>query len=180
MITNGFKYLYLLFAVGIVLVGFNLSGEMSDGGGYNFGDKNLHSTSPYSLQVYTSIEKYSKQYDIPKYIAYNIAYLETTYQGPFDWRYHGKLTSYVGAKGPMQIMPKTADWITGKNITQKELLHNIDLNVKISMKLLHKLRKQYNDWGLICGYYNTGYPRVNDYARFCVNNKDYQKNWVGY
>jgi hypothetical protein len=54
------------------------------------------------------------------------------------------------------------------------------LNVKISMKLLHKLRKQYNDWGLICGYYNTGYPRVNDYARFCVSNKDYQKNWVGY
>ena len=80
----------------------------------------------------------------------------------------------------MKIMPKTANWITGKNITKKELLHNIDLNVKISMELLHKLSKQYKDWAVICGYYNTGYPKVNDYARFCVSHKDYQKNWVGY
>ena len=106
--------------------------------------------------------------------------METRYQGPFDWDYHGKLTSYAGAKGPMQIMPKTANYISGKNITQKELLHNIDLNVQISMKLLSKLRKQYNDWGVICGYYNTGHPQVNDYARFCVTNKDYKKNWVEY
>jgi soluble lytic murein transglycosylase-like protein len=80
----------------------------------------------------------------------------------------------------MQIMPKTANYISGRNITQKELLHNIDLNIQISMKLLHKLRQQYNDWGLICGYYNTGYPQINDYARFCVNNMDYKKNWVEY
>lgn len=180
MVVKGFKYFYLLFAVVVVFGTFSLSNVVKEDNGYNLKDDKGHITSPYSLQVYHSIEKYSKIYNVPKYIAYNIAYLETTYQGPFDWRYHGKLTSYVGAKGPMQIMPKTANWITGKNITQKELLHNIDLNVKISMELLHKLRKQYNDWGLICGYYNTGYPRVNDYARFCVSNKDYQKNWVGY
>jgi soluble lytic murein transglycosylase-like protein len=180
MVIKGFKYFYFLFAVVVVIGTFNLLNVVKEDNGYNLEDNKGHVTSPYSLQVYNSIEKYSKQYNVPKYIAYNIAYLETTYQGPFDWRYHGKLTSYVGAKGPMQIMPKTANWITGKNITQKELLHNIDLNVKISMELLHKLRKQYNDWGLICGYYNTGYPRVNDYARFCVNNKDYQKNWIGY
>lgn len=180
MIVNGFKYFYVLFAIAVVLATYNLSGGMSDVVGYDFDGMNVHPTSPYSLQVYNSIEKYSKQYNVPKYIAYNIAFLETTYQGPFDWRYHGKLISCVGAKGPMQIMPKTANWITGKNITQKELLHNIDLNVKISMELLHKLSKQYKDWAVICGYYNTGYPKVNDYARFCVGHKDYQKNWVGY
>ena len=38
-----------------------------------------------------------------------------------------------------------------------------------------KLSKQYKDWAVICGYYNTGYPKINDYARFCVSHKDYQK-----
>jgi len=80
----------------------------------------------------------------------------------------------------MQIMPSTANYITGKTITQKELLHNIDLNVQISMKLLNKLHKQYDDWGIICGYYNTGSPLINEYARFCSTNKDYKKNWVEY
>ena len=139
MIVNGLIFL-CLFAIVVVLATYNLSGGMSDVVGYDFDGMNVHPTSPYSLQVYNSIEKYSKQYNVPKYIAYNIAFLETTYQGPFDWRYHGKLISCVGAKGPMQIIPKTANWITGKNITQKELLHNIDLNVKISMELLHKVK----------------------------------------
>ena len=148
--------------------------------GYKLEDIGGKANSPFSLQVYTSIEKYSRQYKIPKHIAYNIAFLETRYQGPFDWDYHGKLTSYAGAKGPMQIMPSTANYITGKTITQKELLHNIDLNVQISMKLLNKLHKLYDDWGIICGYYNTGYPQINEYARFCSTNKDYINNWVDY
>lgn len=180
MLKNGLKYFYLLFIVVSIIASFNLIGLGKDTDEYKLEDLGGKPNSPYSLQVYTSIEKYSKQYRIPKYIAYNIAFLETRYQGPFDWDYHGKLTSFAGAKGPMQIMPKTANYITGKHITQKELLHNIDLNIQISMKLLNKLRKQYHDWGLICGYYNTGYPKINDYAKFCVTNKDYKKNWVEY
>ena len=145
---------------------------------YKLEDVGGSPNSPYSLQVYTSIEKYSKKYKVPKYIAYNIAYLETTYQGPFDWTYHGKLTSYAGAKGPMQIMPKTANYVTGKRISKSDLLHNIDLNVHISMRLLRNLHKRYGDWGVACGYYNTGYPKINDYARFCVSNKEYTKHWI--
>jgi soluble lytic murein transglycosylase-like protein len=159
-------------------VGFNLSGEMSDGGGYNFGNKNLHSTSPYSLQVYTSIEKYSKQYDIPKYIAYNIAYLETTYQGPFDWRYNHDRISNAGAVGPMQLMPIIAKDIYDKNISQNKMRKDIELNVKTSAKFLAKLYKRYGDWGKVCGYYNTGKPILNDYARYAVNNKNYKSKWV--
>jgi hypothetical protein len=33
-----------------------------------------------SIQMYNCLEKYSEEYEIPKYIFYNIAYLETTYQ----------------------------------------------------------------------------------------------------
>jgi Transglycosylase SLT domain len=180
MLKNGLRYFYFLCVIVIIVGGCKLFNPTIYNENYKLSDIGGKPNSPYSLQVYTSIEKYSKQYKIPKYIAYNIAYLETRYQGPFDWDYHGKLTSFAGAKGPMQIMPKTANYITGRNITQKELLHNIDLNIQISMKLLHKLRNQYDDWSVICGYYNTGYPQVNGYARFCVSNKDYKKNWVEY
>jgi hypothetical protein len=179
MLNNGLKYFYLLFTVVVITATYTLT-NVSVEYECKFDDLGGNPNSPYSLQVYNSIEKYSKQYKIPKYVAYNIAFLETRYQGPFDWDYHGKLTSYAGAKGPMQIMPKTANYISGKNITQKELLHNIDLNIQISMKFLNKLHKQYNDWGLICGYYNTGYPQINEYAKFCVSNRDYKENWVKY
>ena len=62
MIVNGFKYFYVLFAIAVVLATYNLSGGMSDVVGYDFDGMNVHPTSPYSLQVYNSIEKYSKQY----------------------------------------------------------------------------------------------------------------------
>jgi hypothetical protein len=41
-----------------------------------------------SLQMYESIEHWSDSFNIPKHIAYNVAYLETRYQGPFDFDYN--------------------------------------------------------------------------------------------
>jgi soluble lytic murein transglycosylase-like protein len=180
MVNKGVRFFYIL-AIGIVIIAAqNLVSITKETVEYNLETHKGTITSPYSLQVYNSIEKYSNKYKIPKYIAYNIAFLETRYQGPFDWDYHGKLTSYAGAKGPMQIMPATANYIIGKNITKNELLNNIDLNIKISMKLLNKLHKQYDDWDVVCGYYNTGYPQVNSYARYCASNKNYKSRWVSY
>jgi soluble lytic murein transglycosylase-like protein len=140
----------------------------------------LQPNSPVSLQTYYLIEKYSEEYSIPKYIAYNVAFLETTYQGPFDWNYNPFLVSSAGAVGPMQVMVKTAEYINKEETTKTELKNSLDLNISTSMKLLKKLHDKYKDWGLTCGYYNTGYPRVNDYASFCISNKDYTKNWNSY
>lgn len=133
---------------------------------------------PNSLEMYELLEEYSKKYEIPKFIIYNIAYLETRYQGPFHWNYKPHQTSFAGAVGPMQIMPATANMIKQKKISVKKLKNNIELNIEISTKLLNKLYKKYGDWKIVCGCYNTGRPIVNDYARFCVENKDYRKNWI--
>jgi soluble lytic murein transglycosylase-like protein len=59
--------------------------------------------------MYESIEKYSEIYDVPKYIAYNVAYMETKYRGPFHFNYNPEQVSSAGALGPMQIMPGTAN-----------------------------------------------------------------------
>jgi len=57
---------------------------------------------------------------------------------------------------------------------------DIELNVSLSMKLLRQLYEKHRNWGIVCGWYNTGYPVVNDYALYCQNNKDYLKKWINY
>ena len=142
----------------------------------NFGHENEISKPP-SLLMYENLEKYSKEYNIPKYIIYNIAFLETRYEGPFDWDYNPSRTSSAGAVGAMQIMPATANYICDKNVSITKLKTDIRFNIGISVKLLQKLYKKYHNWGLVCGCYNTGRPIINDYAVFCKTNKDYQQNW---
>lgn len=44
---------------------------------------------PNSIKMYECIDKYSKKYNVPDYIAYNVAYLETRYKGPF----HGNINT---------------------------------------------------------------------------------------
>ena len=133
---------------------------------------------PTPLKMYELIDHYSDVYDIPKHIAFNVAYLETKYKGPFDWKYKPNLSSSAGAVGPMQVMPATATYIQNKKISKDNLKNNVELNIQTSMKLLHKLHKQYSNWKLVCGAYNTGRPIVNSYATFCVNNKNYRSNWT--
>jgi soluble lytic murein transglycosylase-like protein len=135
-------------------------------------------SSPTPLKMYELIDHYSDIYEIPKHIAFNVAYLETRYKGPFDWKYKPGQTSYAGAVGPMQIMPATANFVNKQKISKGNLKNDIELNIKTSMKLLHQLYNRYGNWKLVCGCYNTGRPLVNGYASFCVNNKNYQKNWV--
>jgi len=129
------------------------------------------------LKMYESLEKYSVEYDIPRYIFYNIAFIETRYHGPFDWKYKHNLGSYAGALGPMQIMPSTAKLIHGEKVSKDKLRNDIDFNVKTSAMVLKVLYIKYEDWGKVCGAYNTGRPIINKYSKFCTSNKKYWNNW---
>lgn len=130
-----------------------------------------------SILIYETIEKYSDIYNIPKHIAYNIAYRETTYKGPFHWNYNPYRTSVSGAEGPMQVMPSTARIVNNRKIKPVDLRTDIELNISTSMKLLSQLYKRYGDWELVCGAYNTGRPIINEYASYCANNKNYIRKW---
>lgn len=130
-----------------------------------------------SLQMYESIEHWSDSFNIPKHIAYNVAYLETRYQGPFHFDYNPYQKSSAGAVGPMQIITRWAKPYVRKRLTEKELKTNIDLNVKISMQMLRKWYSIHHDWTLACGAYNSGSPIRNDYAVYASSNKDYKNKW---
>jgi len=122
------------------------------------------------IQMFESIEKWSEFYNIPKNYAYGIAYEETRYGGPFDWKYNSSRTSPVGAVGPMQIMLATGKAMD-PSANRKRLLTDIDYNVQLSMKLLRHLHDRYGDWHKVFGCYNTGRPMVNQYSRNVASHK---------
>lgn len=123
-----------------------------------------------SLMMYESIERYSEKYGVPKKIAYGVAFKETRYRGPFHWEYDPSQISPVGALGPMQIMPSTANMMwKGVKIGKNRLRNDIDFNVHTSMKLLRHLYDTYGSWAIALGCYNTGKPVVNQYSIDIVN-----------
>jgi soluble lytic murein transglycosylase-like protein len=135
------------------------------------------SNSPACLQMYNLIEHKSEENNIPKYILYNVAWLETRYCGPFDWSYNPYRTSSAGAQGPMQIITRYAHKHAGYQVTAKELRTDLELNIDVSCSMLKSLYKTYGRWDLVLGYYNTGYPQVNDYAAYGSGNKNYKVKW---
>jgi len=123
------------------------------------------------LQMYYYLDKYSIEFGVPMDIAMGVAYQETRYQGPFHWNYVHNISSPSGAVGPMQVMPSSARKFNGgKSISSRELKNNIELNVKISMRMLSHLKRRYGTWGLALGAYNTGKPCYNSYASRIIGN----------
>jgi soluble lytic murein transglycosylase-like protein len=167
------KSWYLIIILGIIITMFyNINRRMDD-----FEDKLDLAAGTTSLQMYESIEHWSDSFNIPKHIAYNVAYLETRYQGPFHFNYNPYQKSYAGAVGPMQIITRWARPYVRRRISEKELKTNIDLNVMISMKMLRNWYSIHHDWTLACGAYNSGQPIRNDYAVYATTNKDYKNKW---
>ena len=80
----------------------------------------------------------------------------------------------------MQIITRWAHKYAGRKVSEKELRTNLELNVRVSMKMLRERYKITHNWGLACGGYNTGSHIMNDYAVFCAENKNYKNNWVSY
>ncbi len=127
---------------------------------------NTNDLAPPSLQVYYAIKRYAKLYNIPEKIAFGIARNETSFRNPMNFNYNHKQISSANAMGTMQVQYRTAkDVEQNKKFTKEELLNNIDLNVNISLKYLRQLYNRYKNWDIALGYYNTGYPKINEYAK---------------
>ena len=168
------KNWYLIIILGIVgLMYYNLNRRLD-----YFEERLDMANGSISLQMYESIEHWSDSFNVPKYVAYNVAYQETGYRGPFHFNYNPYQTSSAGAVGPMQIITIYAHTYAGRRLSDKELKTNIDLNVKISMQMLRVWYNIYKDWELAAGAYNSGQPIRNNYAVYAVSNKDYKNKWV--
>lgn len=139
--------------------------------------------APHSIQIYFYTKKYCKEYNVPEELAFSIARLETNYRGPGMLHYKPNQTSYANALGTYQLLLSTAKYvvevysesfpgITSDDITPEVLLADVKLNTKIGIKYLRHLHNIYNSWIIASGFYNTGYPRINQYARDAVQYLD--------
>jgi soluble lytic murein transglycosylase-like protein len=163
------KEIFISFCLFVVIVKFAIDKEEVLPKYEGLPSSEINETAPPCVRMYDAINKWSSIYNIPKHYAYGIAYKETSYRGPFDWKYRHNRTSCVGAIGAMQIMPSTANFIWKQKISKDRLMNDIDFNVQSSMKYLRQLYNIYGDWKITFGYYNTGYPKVNQYALDVVN-----------
>jgi soluble lytic murein transglycosylase-like protein len=75
----------------------------------------------------------------------------------------------------MQILLSTARYLNKDNVSRERLRTDIEYNVKTSLGYLRRLYNRYKSWPIVFGYYNTGYPRVNDYARKVTN---FKIDWI--
>ena len=131
----------------------------------------VNQSDPPCIQMYHYIEQYADSFDIPKRYAYGIAHVETSYNGPFHWRYNPSRISNAGALGPMQVMLATARGLNKDGVSREKLLKNIEYNVYTSMKLLRRLYNLRHNWKVVFGEYNTGRPCINGYAERVYNHK---------
>lgn len=124
--------------------------------------------SPPPLQIYYSVNKYSKEYDIPRSYMFRMLHEETRYNNPLSVKYNHAQTSNMNAEGPAQLLLKTARWISNDDsITKSDIRHNVELNIELSAKFLKWIydHKTHN-WGYVFNYYNTGYlSGINKYAK---------------
>lgn len=173
-----FKTVVFLIVIGILGLGYLLHKHVNRTFEDELYEMGSDSDSPTSIYMFHLLEKYSEEYDIPKHILFNVAYLETGYRGPFHWNYNPYRTSVAGAQGPMQIITRWSHKYAGRRLTPKELREDLELNVSISCKMLVKLKRMYKRWDLALGYYNTGHPRVNGYANYAANTLNYKSKWI--
>jgi len=129
-------------------------------------------------RMYSSLICYADSFDIPLYLAFNIATIETGYRGPNDTTYNHSQVSKAGALGPMQIMHKYSHYYAGRKVTKQELRDSIEFNVRLSMVILSNHYDRYKDWAKVAGAYNTGKPVINSYAKKAIDSTYFQKRWI--
>lgn len=125
-----------------------------------------------SVQVYYYTKKYCKEYNVPETVAFGVAKLETAYKGPDKHDYNPSQTSSGNARGTYQLLLSTAkDMYVLLNLGEKNeltaemLLTDVELNVKLGIRYLRYLHDNISkNWTIVCGFYNTGYAQINDYA----------------
>ena len=102
------------------------------------------------------VEKYSNEYGIDKYVIYSVIKTESGF--------NPEAVSSVGARGLMQIMEETFDWIKyrlgdGDEITYEDMF-DPETNIRYGVYLYDYLFEYFGDRDLASAAYNSGIGTV--------------------
>lgn len=115
----------------------------------------------YPLYHDETIKKYSKQFDVDPYLVAAVIRVESKF-------YH-KAESRVGAKGLMQIMPETGEWVANKLLLENytvEKLYDPEYNIQIGIWYLAYLIGEFDgDIVKSLAAYNAGENKVRKWLK---------------
>lgn len=113
----------------------------------------------YKLEYEELIDNYSEKYNIDKYFV--CAVIKT--ESGFD----EKATSSVGARGLMQLMPDTFNWIDSKigenNNISFDDMYIAEYNIEYGTFLLSYLYNRYGSEELVAAAYHAGVSKVDSW-----------------
>lgn len=110
----------------------------------------------FPLEHYDLIEKYSSMYGLDPGLVCAVINTES--------HFNTGVSSGKGARGLMQIMEETADWVAAKMELKDYSFDNIndpELNIQIGCWLLSHLKSMYEDENTALAAYNAGLGNVN-------------------
>ena len=114
-------------------------------------EKQMH---PTDFEEY--VDKYSAEYNVPKYIIFAVIDVESDFKPYY--------TSEAGARGLMQMIPDTFEWLTsaehlGEDLSPDEL-YEPEVNIKYGTYYLSYLFEKFHDWDAVFAAYNAGEGNV--------------------
>lgn len=150
-----FKWLIMLLLLILILLLFVLSGRW-------------FIRQIYPLKYSDYIFKYSKENQVDPYLTASIILVES--------KYYPNAVSKKGARGLMQIMPRTGEWVAQQLDLEgfhPDYLFDPEINIKIGTWYLSYLMKQFNgDLTLVLAAYNGGQGNVRDWLQQRNSNKE--------
>lgn len=118
-------------------------------------------TLRFPLAYRTEIKKQSKHYGVPEALIYAIIRQESAFRHD--------VVSYAGAHGLMQLMPKTASWISKLHhisYQNKQQLFTLTKNIHLGVAYLSHLSKHYDQQLLLTvAAYNAGPTQVRAWLK---------------
>ena len=103
------------------------------------------------------VSKYAKEYNIPEDVIYATIKVESNFDP--------EALSVAGARGLMQMLPSTFEWLTGdehlsENLTPN-LLYDPEVNIRYGTYYLKYLYTKFDyNWDTACAAYNGGEGNV--------------------
>ena len=119
--------------------------------------KNAALKNIYKIKYSEYVEKYSKEYEVDKYLIYATIKAESNF--------NQEATSSQGAIGLMQLLYSTAEEIApraGIEVTE-ENIYDPDININLGTKLLSILIQKYGNNELALAAYNAGPGNVDSW-----------------
>ena len=135
--------------------------------GYNKYELSSHPTLYSEL-----VERYSSQYGLDKYEVYSFILTESGFDENSE--------SYLGARGLMQIMPETFEWIRYKLDEENDPLMTFDkmydaeVNIRYGCFLLSYLHECFGELNEVAAAYHAGQGSVESWLsdeRYSANGK---------